>query len=302
MSFYSVRKLMTGMIPGRLVRLFASRYVGGDSMEKAIAAADELYEKHGIESTIDLLGEEEKTKERVEWAMDKYYKKLEAIRERPYCTLSIKPGQTGFYVDPDLCMENIDKFAAACQQAGRGLTIDMEDTDLTDFTLAMYRKLKPKYTILGTVLQSRLFRTPEDVDSLKGLNANIRACIGIYNVPPDKAYQKKRDMKEALMKMIEKLFDDGHYVCVATHDMEYIDRARALIAEKKIPKDRYEFQMLMGVPRDNIQRELIEAGEKVRLYVPYALHWDDAIAYLRRRMAASPSITCLVLKNVVSKS
>lgn len=302
MSAYSMRKVIAGMIPGRLVRLFASRYVGGDSLDKAIRTADELFEKHGLESTIDLLGEEEKTRERVEWAVAQYYKMLEAISERPYCTLSVKPGQTGFYVDPDLCMRKLDELAAACQQAGRRLTIDMEDTDLTDFTLSAYRELKPRYSILGTVLQARLFRTPKDVESLKGLQANIRACIGIYNVSPDKAYQKKRDMKEALMKMIGWLFDDGHYVCVATHDLEYLKRARAILAEKKIPKERYEFQMLMGVPRDEIQNELVKAGERVRLYVPYALNWDDAIAYLRRRMAASPSISALVLKNLVKKN
>ena len=69
----------------------------------------------------------------------------------------------------------------------------------------------------------------------------------------------------------------------------------------KVPKERYEFQMLLGVPRDRIQHELVSTGEKVRLYIPFAVHWDDAIAYLRRRMVENPFMAGLVLKNLVRR-
>ncbi len=302
MSMLAVRKTVANSIPGRLVRVFASPYVSGDSLEKGLAFADALYKEKGIEATMDVLGEAETTREKVRGAVELYLRTLDAIKERQYCSISVKPGHFGYYVDPDFCRKNLEELASACQSAGRGLTIDMEDTDLTDFTLQLYKELKPKYPVLGTVLQSRLYRTEADIDMLDGLNAHVRACIGIYNVPADKAYQNKRDMKENLLKIIEKLFDRGHYVCVATHDLGYLEKARALIARKKIPKDRYEFQMLVGVPRDRVQRELVEAGEKVRLYVPFAVNWDDAIAYLRRRMIESPSMTGLVLKNLVKRS
>ena len=298
MSLYAVKKTVVNMIPAPMVRVFASPYVSGDSLEKGLAVADALYKERGIQTTLDVLGEAEHTEAKVRGAVDNYLRALEALKERPYCTLSIKPGHFGFYVNPDLCRRNVEEMAAACQSAGRGLTVDMEDTDLTDFTLDLYRSLKPKYPILGTVLQSRLFRTLDDVDKLDGLQAHVRACIGIYNVGPDKAMTNKREMKENLLRLIEKLFDRGHYVCIATHDVEYLAKARDLIARKKISKDRYEFQMLLGVPRDNIIKELRDAGETVRLYVPFANDWDDAIAYLRRRMLESPSMAALVIKNL----
>lgn len=301
MSMLAVRRSVANAIPGRLVRVFASPYVSGDSMEKGLRAADELHQTKGIESTMDVLGEAEKTEAKVRHAVDLYLKTLDALKERPHCTISVKPGHFGYYVNPDLCRRNIEEMAAACQKAGRGLTIDMEDTDLTDFTLQLYRELKPKYPVLGTVLQARLHRTLDDIDSLDGLQAHIRACIGIYNVPEPLATQNRREMKENLLRMIRKLFERGHYVCIATHDVEYIGKARAIIAEMKIPRERYEFQMLLGVPREKIQRELVAAGEKVRLYLPFAVDWDDAIAYLRRRMVESPSMTALVLKNIVKR-
>ncbi len=298
MSLYAVKKSVVDLIPGRLVRVFAAPYVSGDSLDKGLAVADRLFEERGILTTLDVLGEAEKTEAKVRGAVENYLRALEAVKGRAYCTLSIKPGHFGFYVSPDLCRKNVEEMAAACQAAGRGLTVDMEDMDLTDFTLDLYRDLKPKYPILGTVLQSRLHRTLDDVDRFDGLKAHVRACIGIYNVGPDKAVTNRRQMKENLLTLIGKLFDRGHYVCIATHDMEYLAKARDLVARKGIPKDRYEFQMLLGVPRDHIQKELVATGETVRLYVPFASDWDDAIAYLRRRMLESPSMSLLVLKNL----
>jgi len=298
MSFYDVKKAVANAIPGRLVRVFAAPYVAGDSLQKALDVADRLYQDKGIHTTLDVLGEAEKTEDKVRRAVDAYLRALEAVKGRPYCTISIKPGHWGFYVSPDLCRRNIEEMAAACQAAGRGLTVDMEDTDVTDFTIQLYRDLKPKYPVLGTVLQSRLYRTWEDLDAFDGLNACIRMVIGIYNVPAPAAMTKKRDMKEALLTQSLKLLERGHYVCFATHDIEYIRRAWRTFREKGISKERYEFQMLLGVPRDNIIRELREAGETVRLYVPFANDWDDAVAYLRRRMLESPSMAGLVIKNL----
>jgi len=296
------RRFVADLIPGRLVRVFAAPYVAGDSLEKGLAVADRLYRESGICTTLDVLGEAEKTEAKVRTAVQVYHRALEAIADRPYCTLSIKPGHFGYYVDPAFCATNIDALAQACQAAGRGLTVDMEDTDITDWTLETYRTLKAKYPVVGTVLQSRLFRTDKDVDSLRGIGAHIRLCIGIYNVPPSLALTNKREMKEALLKLLRKLAEDGAYVCIGTHDVEYIKKARAVLEEMKVPKDRCEFQMLLGVPREQIQKELIAAGYTVRLYVPFAEDWSDAVAYLRRRMVEGPSIIALVLKNLVRRS
>ncbi len=298
MSLYAAKKTVVNMIPGRLVRVFAAPYVAGDSLEKALAVADRLHEEKGVETTLDVLGEAEKTEAKVRGAVDAYLRALEAVKTRSYCTISIKPGHWGYYVSPELARRNIEEMAAACQAAGRGLTVDMEDTDVTDWTIQLYRDLKPKYPILGTVLQSRLYRTEKDLDAFDGLKANIRMVIGIYNVPAPAAMTKKRDMKEALLKESLILLNRGHYVCFATHDIGYVRRALKTFQDKKIPKDRYEFQMLLGVPRDRIIKELRDAGVKVRLYIPFANDWNDAIAYLRRRMLESPSMAGLVVKNL----
>jgi proline dehydrogenase len=300
--FMQFRKTLVNLIPGPLVRIFAAPYVAGDSLDKALAAADRFHRENRLDITLDILGEAETTESKVKTAVEVYYRALAALKDRPFCTLSIKPGHFGYYVSPEFCRANIEAFAKACQAAGRGLTIDMEDTDVTDWTLNLYRELKPTCPILGTVIQSRLFRTEKDLRELGVAKAHIRICIGIYNVPGTLALTKKRDMKEALLKDIRILAENGHYIAVGTHDIEYVRKARELLEELKVPKDRCEFQMLLGVPRDRIQKELVDAGYTVRVYLPFAEDWKDSIAYLRRRMMESPSMVFLVLKNIFKRN
>ncbi|MCX7829921.1 MAG: proline dehydrogenase family protein [Acidobacteria bacterium] len=298
---YRLKKFVANSIPAPLVKIFASPYVSGDSLEKALNAVDALFREKRILSTVDLLGEAEKTKEKVLGAVSAYEKTLDALRERSYASISIKPSQFGCYIDKAFCKENIERVLEKANSQNTLVTIDMEDIDLTDFTIDLYSELRPKYPNAGTVLQSRLFRTEKDIDRLDGLDAHIRLCIGIYNVSKEYAYTRKKDMKENLLKLLRKLLEKGHFVAIATHDKVYIRKSLEILDEMKIPKEKREFQMLMGVPRDDMQKELIERGEKVRLYVPYALSWGDAIAYLRRRMIESPSMTGLVLKNLLRR-
>jgi proline dehydrogenase len=64
-------------------------------------------------------------------------------------------------------------------------------------------------------------------------------------------------------------------------------------------RDRYEVQMLMGVPRQTIQDELVRNGVTVRLYVPFAEQWKYAISYCKRRLAANPMMAAYVMKNML---
>ncbi|MFX0163647.1 MAG: proline dehydrogenase family protein, partial [Candidatus Hodarchaeota archaeon] len=129
----------------------------------------------------------------------------------------------------------------------------------------------------------------------------IRLVIGIYKEPPSIALQSKLEMKWRIVKFTEKLVDTGNYVEVATHDMKTIHEVFNLIDRKKYSPDQIEFQMLLGVLRDKTQNEIQEKGFKIRLYVPFAISWNDGIAYLKRRMLENPQIILYVLQNL-SKS
>ena len=181
------------------------------------------------------------------------------------------------------------------------VTLDMEDHPFTDMTLDIFRAIREEFPTFGTVLQSRLFRTDKDIQSIQGLNARIRICIGIYNEPKDIALQNKPEMKKKMLEQTEILFKEGHYPEIATHDQALIDESINIAERLNKNKDQYEVQMLMGVPMAAYQDKLIKNGIRVRLYVPFAEKWKYATAYCKRRLAANPAMAAYILKNMAQK-
>lgn len=294
------RQTVTRRIPRRMVLAFARRYVAGASLESGLEHADALWRDRRLRSTLDVLGESIHDEALSRHALALYQQAAHAAAGRPWVSLSIKPGHFGHYVRPGLAEPQIAALAETCQAQGTRLTIDMEDLDLTDETLRLYRALKPRFPVLGTVLQARLFRTEHDLEALAGLDARVRLCLGVYEVPPDVGHTRKPAAKRNLLRLLPRLLDVAGVVELATHDEQVIAEARELFARRGIDRSRVEFQMLLGVPRRRLQDELVAEGWSVRLYVPFADSWNDAVAYLRRRLAESPSLALLVVRNLLA--
>ncbi|HEY4231040.1 MAG TPA: proline dehydrogenase family protein, partial [Thermoanaerobaculia bacterium] len=65
----------------------------------------------------------------------------------------------------------------------------------------------------------------------------------------------------------------------------------ALLSRLRLPREAYEFQMLLGVAGD-LRRRLVAQGHRLRVYVPYGEAW---YAYSVRRLKENPSIAGHVL-------
>jgi len=297
-----LKKFVISLAPTPLVKLFASPYVAGDSIEAAVDAAQKLWEERRVCSTIDLLGEELESDEEVEYSVSVYERLTDALGSQDYATISLKPTQLGSHRSTENCQEIIRGIVRRAEQYNIKVTLDMEDHSFTDMTLDIFRALNKDHPTFGTVLQSRLFRTDDDIISLKGLNARIRICIGIYNEPKEIAMQSKPEMKKKLLQQVELLLKEGHYPEIATHDEAVINEAINIAERLNIKKDQYEVQMLMGVPKQAYQDELIQNGILVRLYVPFAEKWKYATAYCKRRLAANPAMAAYILKNILQKT
>jgi len=294
-----IKSFMVNLTPGPLVKIFAKPYVAGDSISAAVETARDFWTSRQVCSTIDLLGEELESDEEVEYTIDVYLRLLAQLGRQEFATVSLKPTQLGSHRDEIICRENIRKILEVAEEHAIPVTIDMEDHQFTDLTLNIYKALKPDFPTLGTVLQSRLFRTDQDILDLKGFQARIRICIGIYNEPSEIALQNKNDMKKKMLEHVELLFKEGHYPEIATHE-EWLIRDSLEVADKlNMSKDAYEVQMLMGVPRQKITDELISHGVTVRLYVPFAEKWEHATNYCKRRLAANPMMAAHVARNLL---
>ncbi len=302
------------IIPPFLVRLFARPYVAGDSLAKAIEAGSELWTKRGLLTTLDLLAEGIETQAAVQSNTDTYLEMVRVVAAdrrfgtgalRP--TLSLKP--SSYTTDPlekggqaAGSREAVRAICAAAHQAGVNVTIDMESAAWTDFTLELLRELhRDGLTNVGCVLQTRLHRTERDLDALPA-GCRVRLVIGIYREPEQIALLDKPAMKERLLDYAGRLLRRGHYVEFASHDDAYVRRfVDDVVVKAGVRPDRYEVQMLYGVPRHALLAELTSRGVRCRLYVPFALGWSMAIQYLRRRLDEYPAMMWLVAKNMLRR-
>ena len=296
-----LKRIILDLMPGSLVRTFAAPYVAGKGVASGVAKADELHTRLGIYSTVDLLAEEVFRREDVEATVQVYLRMVEALKGRPYASISIKPTSLGINESEAYCQENMRRIVSAAAAHGMHITLDMEDRHFTDVTLRMFKALRNEFDNFGIVLQSRLFRTEEDIKALHTKPCKVRICIGIYKEPADVALQDKADMKDKLFEYVQLLLDHGHYPEIATHDEPLIRRCIAHLDKRGVAKGAYEFQMLLGVPRTEIQQEIVKRGQIIRLYVPFAEEWKYAIHYLKRRLGANPAMAGMVLKNLFGK-
>ncbi|MEE8106271.1 MAG: proline dehydrogenase family protein [Planctomycetota bacterium] len=299
--------MLSRVLPASFVRFFARPYVAGASVESALEIASANLGK-GLRTTLDLLGESVESDEQVQRSIGTYERLIDRLAEdtrfaeagrRPSVSLKPSAFSTGSVV---ASAEPITRLARRASERGVALTIDMEDRRWTDFTLDLTLSLFGEGLDVGTVLQTRLDRTSEDLARLPA-GLRVRLVIGIYDEPKEVAVQQKRLMKERMVAYARRGLDDGLFIEFATHDEEFLRRFVADTAPRA--PDRCEIQLLLGVPRAGFARDLA-AGNlgpalPLRVYVPFAEGWDEATAYLRRRMAESPSMVWLVLRNLFAR-
>lgn len=283
-------------VPKFIVRRVASRYVAGETLEDALRLVSEL-NAQGAMVTLDLLGEEVSQREKAEACADEYVKILGRIRSQGLdSNVSIKPTMLGLKIDEEFCRDAIERIVVAAKETGSFVRIDMEDRTTTDATLRIYRYLHEKHGHVGVVLQAYMRRTLADIAALPEKGANIRICKGIYVEPRATAWKGYATVRANYLHALEAMLDQGIYAAIATHDEYLVCRAVALLRQKKIPRDRYEFQMLLGVD-EPLRRILIAEGHRLRVYVPYGRDWYP---YSIRRLRENPEVARHVLKAMLA--
>ncbi len=203
----------------------------------------------------------------------------------------------GLDISEALVMENMRRILEVAEDKDVFVTIDMEDFERCEKTLDIFKKLREEYDHIGTVLQSYLYRTVDDMEELNRYNPNLRLVKGAYKESPKVAFPDKKDVDNNLKKMIRIHLQNGNYTAVASHDDKMIEYTKQLVEDHDISKDLFEFQMLYGI-RVERQEELVEEGYKMRVYVPYGNDW---YGYFMRRLAERPANVAFVLKGIFGK-
>jgi proline dehydrogenase len=295
----SVKNLVTTM-PGS--SSLVNRYVPGESTEAAVDATRALI-NDGLHVTLDFLGEDTLDREMADHTVSSYLEVLSSLSEHALARnaeVSVKLSAIGQALGNDgekLALENARTICHAARNAGTTVTLDMEDHTTTDSTLGILHELRKDFPETGAVLQSYLHRTEADCRDLAYEGSRVRLCKGAYKEPESVAFQDRADVDKSYVRCLKVLMNGQGYPMIASHDPRLIDIAGALATRYERTQGSYEFQMLYGIRPDEQQR-LAEAGEKVRVYLPYGNEW---FGYLMRRMAERPSNLALFLRSLVSK-
>lgn len=286
------------LVPKKIVRHFASRYIAGEKLEDAIAVVRKLNQQ-GKLTTIDVLGENITSEKEAIEALRTYKQVLDVIKEfNLNSDLSIKLTQLGLKLDFDFCYANVEELVKHAKEYENIVEIDMEDSSTTDATIEIYRKLKSKFDNVGLAIQAYLKRSESDIKSLLPLKPRIRICKGIYIEPETIALKSRELIRHNFKHLLNILLRSDAYTCIATHDDVLIDEAYRLIKEYNLDNSKFEFQMLLGV-RPEIGNKIVADGYKLRVYVPFGEKW---YAYSMRRFRENPQIAGYVFKAIFMKN
>lgn len=295
----TVKNLVTAMpVSGGIV----NRYVPGESTERAVVASRALVDS-GLHVTLDFLGEDTLDREQADHTVAAYLHLLAALSEASLsrnAEVSVKLSAIGQALPGEgekLALENARTICHAARNAGTTVTLDAEDHTTTDSTLGILHELRKDFPETGAVLQAYLFRTEADCRDLAHEGSRVRLCKGAYDEPDSVAFQERADVDKAYVRCLKILMQGKGYPMIATHDPRLVDIAGALATRYERTQGSYEFQMLYGIRPDE-QHRLAEAGEKVRVYLPYGTEW---YGYLMRRLAERPANLGLFLRSLVSK-
>jgi proline dehydrogenase len=274
-----------------VARKVARRFVAGESREDALAVIKTLNQQ-GMYATIDYLGEHVTDRDEATMNTQEYLGILEEIgRHDLRSGVSLKLSAMGVHIDPEFCYDNVRQIVDAAKARQRFVRIDMEESSLVDLTLEIYQRLRADYQNVGTVVQGYLFRTQDDVRALiEAGDADLRLVKGAYDEPETIAWHDRTTIRNEMIALSRMLLTpearaQGARLAVGSHDDFVYNAVAAYAAKQGITPDQWEIQFLYGIRRDE-QRRLVQAGHRMRIYVPYGHAWYP---YFMRRLAERPA-------------
>jgi len=251
-------------------------------------------------STLDILGEFIRTRGEAEANTRSYQELVRSVsaHELRDTNVSVKLSALGLLLDPALCLDNMRALLGTVVAEDNFARIDMEDSSCTDATLRIYDTLRGEFPErVGVALQAYLRRTAADIERLTESPANFRLCKGIYLEPRAIAYQDRDVVRRNFVLALERSIERGAYVGIATHDELVVWEALRIVKQHGLRREQYEFQMLLGVD-EQLRRILLDAGHRLRVYVPFGEHW---YSYSTRRLRENPRIAGYVLKALLGR-
>lgn len=280
------------------MRLGAARFVAGESFEECAPILKRLNEQ-GLRTNTTLLGEGVRDEATARAVVDQYRRVLDRIAaDGLTANVALKLTHLGLDLDEELAYRHLVAVVTHAARSDNFIRIDMEESARVDATLRLYRRARADgHDNVGTVLQSYLYRTADDLRDLLPLRPNLRLVKGAYLEPAAIAYAKKTDVDRNYLRLAEQMLTQAGFTAIATHDERIIAHVIRFAAEHAIDRDRFEVQMLYGI-RTQLQLDLVKQGYRVLVATPYGPDW---YFYLMRRLAERPANALFFARSLIRR-
>ncbi|MDO0925586.1 proline dehydrogenase family protein [Streptomyces sp. TG1A-8] len=277
------------------------RFIPGETVADIVPVIEDLTAR-GLELTMDVVGEDITTPGQAGAARDAYLEliaHLERLRLGEKVEVSVKLSMFGQALEGghELALANVRPVVEAAAAIGTTVTLDAEDHTTLDSMFAIHEELRKDFPQTGCVIQAYLFRTGEDARRLAAAGSRVRLVKGAYKEPAEVAYQDKREIDKAYVRILKTLMEGEGYPMVGSHDPRLISIAQELAHRAGRKPAEYEFQMLYGIRGDEHLR-LAAEGHRMRVYTAYGTDW---YGYFMRRLAEKPANLRFFLRSMVSK-
>ncbi|MFD8225719.1 proline dehydrogenase family protein [Streptomyces massasporeus] len=264
------------------------RFIPGEDVDDIVPVVRELA-GHGLELTMDVVGEDITSPAQAAAARDAYLELVDRLKPLELGTraeMSVKLSMFGQALEGghELALSNVRPVVEAAAEIGTTVTLDAEDHTTLDSMFAIHEELRKDFPQTGCVIQAYLFRTEADARRLADSGSRVRLVKGAYKEPASVAYQDKHEIDRAYVRILRTLMQGEGYPMIGSHDPRLIAIGQELAHQAGRKLDEYEFQMLYGIRTDEHLR-LAAEGHRMRVYTAYGTDW---YGYFMRRLAEKP--------------
>ncbi len=247
----------------------------------------------------------------------------------PKVQVSVK--LTAFYsqfdpIDPEgskvkVC-DRIRTLLRHAQQHGAAVHFDMEQYIYKDITIFILQELlmedefRPR-TDIGVTLQAYLRDSEKDLQSWidwakrRGSPITVRLVKGAYwdqetikslqNHWEQPVFNQKPESDISYESLTRLLLENHQYLtaAIASHNVRTQANAIAIAETLKIPKRKFECQILYGMG-ETLAKAIVKRGHRVRVYAPYG-ELLPGMAYLIRRLLENTANSSFLRQNSEEK-
>ncbi|MFE9032103.1 proline dehydrogenase family protein [Streptomyces iakyrus] len=277
------------------------RFIPGEDVDDIVPVVRDLAD-NGLELTMDVVGEDITSPAQAAAARDAYLELVDRLKPLELGTraeMSVKLSMFGQALEDghELALKNVRPVVEAAAEIGTTVTLDAEDHTTLDSMFAIHEELRKDFPQTGCVIQAYLFRTEADARRLAESGSRVRLVKGAYKEPASVAYQDKREIDRAYVRILRTLMEGEGYPMIGSHDPRLIAIGQELAHQAGRKLDEYEFQMLYGIRTDEHLR-LAAEGHRMRVYTAYGTDW---YGYFMRRLAEKPANLRFFARSMLTK-